>query len=290
MTCIVLFVKLDIVKMLKSPKKFLGEIYDKYCIDTWLRVHKRTTAILGPRYRRKRGLYIEIDLTYRCNLKCINCNRSCRQAPSNEEITVGQIQKFIKESVDNKVKWEKIRVLGGEPTLHQNLLEILGLLLEYKKSSSHDTLIELVSNGCGKKINKVLSVVPEGIEIENTSKTTEYQAFTPFNIAPKDIPRYSVADFSNGCYIPAYCGIGLTRYGYYCCAVAGSIDRVFGFDIARKSIPLPPDLMVDHMEVFCRLCGHFITRYGTCKDEVMSPTWKEAYRKFQEAKPNLSLY
>jgi len=45
-------------------------------------------------------------------------------------MSVEQIQKFINESVDNNVKWERIRVMGGEPTLHPDIFEILNLLLE----------------------------------------------------------------------------------------------------------------------------------------------------------------
>ena len=95
----------------------------------YIRVQKPVTKLFGPQYRRSRK-FIEIEITYRCNLRCINCDRSCRQAPTNEQMSVEQIQKFINESVDNNVKWERIRVMGGEPTLHPDIFEILNLLLE----------------------------------------------------------------------------------------------------------------------------------------------------------------
>jgi len=254
----------------------------------YIRVQKPVTKLFGPQYRRSRK-FIEIDITYRCNLRCNNCDRSCRQAPTNEQMSVEQIQKFIKESVDNNVKWERIRVMGGEPTLHPDIFEILNLLLEYKRNYSPGTRIELCTNGFGKFVNDVLSKVPKEIEVVNTSKESEVQPFYLFNLAPKDSLRYRYADYTNGCQVISVDGMGLTPYGYYPCAVAGGIDRIFGFDIGRKKLPSDDDEMRDQLEVFCKLCGHFRAAKRT-NSELMSPTWKKAYEDYKKRKPKLSLY
>jgi len=257
-------------------------------IYRFIRVQKPITKLFGPKYTRSRK-FIEIDITYRCNLKCINCDRSCRQAPTNEQMTVEQIQKFVKESIDINVNWERIRVMGGEPTLHPDVFEILNLLLEYKKGYSPDTCIQLDTNGFGKKVNDILSRVPKEIEIENSSKESGVLPFDPFNMAPKDSIVYNYADYSNGCQVISVDGIGLTPYGYYPCAVAGSIDRIFGFDIGRKKLPSYDDSMTDQLEVFCKLCGHFRAAKRTNR-EVMSLTWKMAYENYKKRKQKLSLY
>jgi hypothetical protein len=275
----------------KPQKKLVGKIYNKIKrrrIYRFIRVQKPVTKLFRPEYTRSRK-YIEIDITYRCNLKCINCNRSCRQAPTNEQMTVEQIQKFIKESIDNNVNWERIRVMGGEPTLHPNVIEILNLLLEYKKKYSPDTCIELDTNGFGKIVNDVLSKVPKEIEIENTSKKSELQLFYLFNMAPKDSIRYNYADYSSGCQVISVDGFGLTPYGYYPCAAAGGIDRIFGFDIGRKKLPSYEDSMTDQLQTFCKLCGRFHAGKRT-NSELMSPTWKIAYENYKKRKPKLSLY
>ena len=263
--------------------------YSRFYYDSWIRAQKLPTKLFGPRYVRSRS-QIEVDITYRCNLKCFNCNRSCRQAPSTEQMTVEQIQMFIKESIEKNANWEQIKVLGGEPTLHPDLLEILSLLIEYKKYSSSGVHIQLVTNGYGTKVADVLSKIPTDIEIENSMKTSVGNEFLPFNKAPKDFILFKNADFSNGCHIPFVCGIGLTPYGYYPCAVAGGIDRVFGYDIGRKELPSTNDTMVDQLRVFCELCGHFLTARSRTTSEVMSPAWKEAYKRYKMVKPSLSLY
>ncbi len=98
------------------------------------------------------------------------------------------------------------------------------------------------------------------------------------------------ADFSNGCGVTWQCGIGLTPYGYYCCAIAGNIDRVFGFDIGRKEIPHTNDAMMDQLQVCCALCGYFLGWHNVTASEVISPTWEKAYIKYNKVKPSLSLY
>lgn len=256
-----------------SFRKLLGEV--RYLI----RVQKPMTGLLGPKYRRSRNR-IEIDITYECNLMCRNCNRSCRQAPSGDRISIEQIRSFAEQSISRGIQWETIRVLGGEPTLHPDLRLILDILLDYKARHSPRTRIQLVTNGYGGKVQRVLSEVPAGIEVENTAKETNSPDFVPFNLAPVDSRLYRYADFSNGCGIISVCGMGLTPYGYYVCAIAGGIDRVFGFARGRAGLPSPEDSMVDQLNTFCRLCGHF--RYPKqTRAEVISPSWHRAYEKYK---------
>lgn len=76
---------------------------------------------------------VEIDITYKCNLKCLNCNRSCTQAPSKIEMPVADIEAFIDQSVKKNIVWKRIRILGGEPTLHSRIFDIIGLLSAYQR-------------------------------------------------------------------------------------------------------------------------------------------------------------
>ena len=259
-------------------------------VPFYIRVQKPITKILGPKFKRSLKK-IEIDITYRCNLKCANCNRSCTQAPTPEQMTVEQINKFIQESVTKNIRWVQITVLGGEPTLHPELLKILKSLLDYKTNHSPKTTLQLVTNGFGKHAKKVLKDIPKEIEVRNTSKDTLEPLFYPFNLAPKDSPFYIFADYRNGCATMRDCGIGLSPYGYYPCAVAAGIDRIFGFNVGRKQLPKPSDDMNDQLNLLCKLCGHFrsgkarYTRKG-----LMSPSWQEAYTKYQKNRPKMDYY
>jgi hypothetical protein len=201
---------------------------------------------------------------------------------------VGQIAKLVNESVQNEIKWTWIILLGGEPTLHPDLLEILGLLLDYKKKYSPRTNIQLVTNGYGGKVDLILKTIPEGVIIKNTAKESFVQLFTPFNLAPQDKANYKNGTYADGC-INLHCGLGLSMYGYYCCSVAAGIDRVFGFNIGRKQLPAKDDTLQDQMAILCALCGV----YGSFKltnKVLISRTWKTAYDNYVKNREKLTEY
>ena len=264
------------------------------CIDevrilcAFLRIQKPLTWLLGPK-KKHPNRFIEIDITYRCDLHCINCNRSIRQAPTDEQMSVAQIEKFVHESIENTAAWENIRVLGGEPTLHPDVMKIIDLLMEYKHSCAPDAKVQLVTNGFGPNNTAIISKMPKDLIIENSAKVTNTPLFHPFNMAPRDNPRYFFADYRNGCWVTESCGIGLTRYGYYPCAIAGSIDRVMGFNRGIKTLKDAYRTMDEQCDAFCGYCGRFAFS-GATHEECMSVSWKEAYIRYKNKKPVLDLY
>lgn len=262
-----------------------------------LRRKKWITVIFGPKFRPNHNR-IEIDVTYDCNLKCLNCNRSCRLAPSREKISLLQIEKFINESIEAKRKWENITISGGEPLLHSEIDTIIEMLLNYKMNFSPKTRLKLFTNGYGSYVKKAITRLPKKIELINTRKKdisgkNVFSSHISFNLAPVDVTdckdeKHKYLEYSNACFITKRCGIGLTRYGYYPCVIAGGIDRIFGFDIGRKKLPNFSDPMTEECRVLCRYCGHFNSFFPS-KEEV-SPTWKKAYEEYRRKKPRLSLY
>ena len=175
-----------------------------------LRTRKRVTKLLGRQFVRTREL-IEIDLTAAMgNLRCHDCNRSCRQAPDGLELRLEQVREFVDESLARSISWKKIRLLGGEPTLHSEFEEVLYELGRYKFSFPTCRL-EVVTNGFGRTVKRMLLRVPPFFHIENTMKESDVQPqFYAFNLAPADKKGASKIDFTNGCSNIEQCGIGLT--------------------------------------------------------------------------------
>ena len=222
--------------------------------------------------------FVEIDITYKCNLKCINCNRSCTQAPSDIEMPVSMIEDFLRQSVEKQIAWKRIRILGGEPTLHSRFFDIIDLLLNYQSVHNPHVRLVLGTNYYGGKVHQTLKKLPGNILIKSTLKTSRVNLFKPFNIAPVDTWFNRFSDYSCGCRIIADCGLGLTPSGYYMCAIAGGIDRIFHYHLGRSDLPDKSDTMMDQMAAFCRFCGHFGFQWPV-KTEKISPAWKIAYAK-----------
>ncbi|MHA1381068.1 MAG: radical SAM protein [Candidatus Helarchaeota archaeon] len=250
---------------------------------------------------------IEIDITFDCNLKCIACNRSCSKAPSKEDyMCLEQIHRFIEESLKLGKKWELINILGGEPTLHQNFLEIVNLILnEYILKYSPKTVLQITSNGYSKETQKLLKLLPKSKNIVidkgsfKTSNKIEY--FTPFNLAPIDLENFKNKDFSKGCWVTSYCGMGLNKYGYYPCGPAGGMDRIMGYDVGIKSLKeISPKRLKELLVLFCQYCGNYVDydiNYGNfiprCEKKqfiknIISKSWMRIYNRYHKEKPRLS--
>lgn len=268
-------------------EKTLTFIYDLYY---FLRVQKPVSALFGPMYQRSQNL-IELDITYACNLKCFSCNRSCGLAPTDDHLTLEQVRRFIRESIDMNISWKRIRLLGGEPTMHPQLSELVQELKSFREQHCPDVLIELVTNGVGSDCAEILAKLGPDIKVINTSKKSKSNIFLGFNVAPRDLFLYRFADYSCGCWVPEFCGINLSPYGYYCCGAGAGIDRVFGFNVGRKSMPESSDSMRDQMEVLCGYCVHFkATKRRKISREHLSPSWQKALEEYKTRKSNVTCY
>ena len=250
---------------------------------------------------------IIIDLSHCCDLSCPDCNRSCAvdQAPAEEFISLEQVRRFIAESIAAGRQWRRIFLEGGEPTLHPQLVEILAELQRYRQDHAPRCKIDLNSNGYSPRAKRMLGRLPDGFRAKNSAKVHGYQKHhIGFNVAPIDLAEFAGSDYGRGCYIQPIFGLGLTRNGYYPHPICGGIDRVFGFDIGLKKLPVSPADLSEQMRRLCPLCGHFrefrvdrrILNLVTHKDPgnfppgSKSPSWVKAYRDFRLRRPKLDPY
>ncbi len=266
----------------------------------------RRAWLSGPPYRPSHQRII-IDITSACNLGCVDCNRSCSatQAPACEHMTPSQIGKFLAESLDQKRRWRAILIEGGEPTMHPQFEEIVQLLDEYRRSHSPWSWIQINTNGYSESGRRLLARLPAGMDVYSSEKRGPLQEqHCAFNVAPVDLAEHAGADYSQGCFQPAHFGLGLTRHGYYPHPACGAIDRVFGFDIGRKTLPLPDDDLRDQFAQLCGYCGCFRVFNRNFQPEFnmrpsaaeiarrgeITSSWRNAYRRYRQAPPSLTLF
>ncbi len=275
----------DVINILKEAYRATEYAY-LYC-----RSQKLVVKYFGYGYQLSKKK-IELDITYRCNLSCANCNRSVglRQAKSNIDMSLEQIQKFADESRQNEMHWDVIKLLGGEPTMHPQLNEIITIIKSYIDEYSPSTTLELWTNGDGRKVREVLKTLPDFVKVIDSSDTRGAEPlFNSFNLAPVDSKMYKHTDFSHGCSIIEKCGVGLTPYGYYPCAIAGGIDRVFGVNSGSHDLSTAYGEMRGQLNDFCRYCGHFRVSKSS-KNQNKSGTWTVAYHDYKKSKPKLNRY
>lgn len=236
---------------------------------------------------------LEIELTTDCNLKCFNCDMSCTQAPNQDFIQLDQLIKFLQECRNSGKKWHEIRLMGGEPTLHKDIVEICHLFLDYKLTFSPQTRINLLTNGYGSRVNATLFNIPEGINIINGMKLSPAQKFYSVNVAPVDLFEFRTKNikFSRGCKIPGLYGISMTRRGFTACSPGSGIDRVFGFGISITDINSLTEIALrSQLNKLCRYCGYFKqsinsnNHYDLVTSGKISPTWAAAYKKYNSEK------
>lgn len=204
-----------------------------------------------------------------------------------------QIKIFIAESIAEKKRWNRISILGGEPTLHPNFKEIVGLIHnEYIAKHSPETEIRIVSNRFTEKSRKLCEEVKEKyrsvfIAYISTKTENEIETFIPFNDAPTDDKLYTNTDYKKGCSITTVCGLGLNKRGYYACSVASGMDRIMKKDLAITHLKdITKDRLEQQLEEFCKYCGHF--KIGNnhkqnnekFKNKV-SESWKFFYKAYQ---------
>lgn len=71
-----------------------------------------------------RKLYsLEIELTRRCNLECIYCYNSSSRNPGTSDFDFNLLERILREAYEYGIR--SITYLGGEPTLHPAINEII---------------------------------------------------------------------------------------------------------------------------------------------------------------------
>ena len=195
----------------------------------------------------------------------------------------------IPVSEERGIKWEALHILGGEPTMHPNFVEIVTMLEDWFMEHSPDTDLKVITNGVSKKTQKNLMSIPERWRYDNSFKfdrERDTSHFEPFNLAPIDLPQWRGEDFTKGCYITQDSGIGLTPYGYFHCAIAGGIERIVNLGHGFKEMPEHPWQFLEMMKDYCRFCGHYLSdafmerseRIGMdTSPETVSESWQLAY-------------
>lgn len=234
--------------------------------------------------------WLELDITYVCGLGCHNCNRMTGIAPGRpeENITVGQIERLIADSIRLQYPWREWFIVGGEPTMHQELDAIISHIGEYRAAHNAELCLTLATHGHGEHTRRrltELTVAFPWLRVLNSRKEGPiHHDFVAQCLAPIDIdPIWCENHRFEGCSVSGHCGISMNYTGFFPCAVAGAIDRIFGLNRAIPNLAdVSEAVMVEKYQTFCRLCGYY-RPIRENSQTLLSPAWRTALHRYHSS-------
>lgn len=234
---------------------------------------------------------MELDVVDFCNIGCRLCVRGCELKSPNIKrgmLSISDIRKFLEESESCNIKWNKLRIVGGEPTLHPDIIEIIDIINEYKDNHNKECQICFYSNGITEKTKNIIDILRPRVhkmcdtmtigkkQIKKTECSTErYPNFYSPYIRPNDIGLRSAVEIGY-CFVLDGCGLGFSAStGYTICCDVHNLMRLRGDKSEMKTIKdlMDPQKFIDQMIKYCSICGVPLKVYGT----VMSNYWIKVF-------------
>jgi hypothetical protein len=159
---------------------------------------------------------------------------------------ISQIEKFIAQTIDRYHRvlspLESIHLIGGEPLIHPNFLDIYHLIKDRLMDPGYVGRIEIYSNG---KLP-----IPDEIKGITIIASPENKMHGNFYVSPSDA---GLAVFN--CGAPNNCGIAVNAFGYFPCGAGCSIIRLLEIP-NQVYYDFPDDLDVWDFNAVCSHCVH----------------------------------
>ncbi len=192
---------------------------------------------------------VQLEITLRCNHCCANCNRLVGiRTPPDSDMKMKQIEKFIDQTIRRhdrlKIPLESLHLIGGEPLVHPNFIEIYHLIRDRLQMQGYLQRIEVYSNG--------RLPIPEEIKGITMIARPENKMHGNFYVSPKDM-RLSVYN----CEAPNNCGIAVNAFGYFPCGAGCSIVRLLEIP-DQVFYDFPDNLDVWDFNLICPHCVHAV--------------------------------
>ena len=213
---------------------------------------------------------IEMEITLRCNAYCPSCSRHSPYGLYDEasDVTIEQVDRFCAE-VKGHGHIEYIWVMGGEPTLHPELGEIL-----YKLQGLNVTVV-LVSNGIlPMPVYQQGEKLQYGVDLRPPCKGQDHRCML---VAP-----YDTGQELKECPVPKDCGVSWGAYGWYPCGAGGAICRLFDIHHLRSASIPKSEHDFQHRMPMCIKCQAKAKTYMMCRDfgDIKSRSFCEAFQCF----------
>jgi hypothetical protein len=239
-------------------------------------------------YIPNKGNWVEWNLTYRCDLRCVGCNRLPSFQDSTPDMTLEDADEFCRQATE--LDWHPgICIIGGEPTLHPDFLTFVD---RAKNFTGIGRLVQIWSNAYRPGARDLLADAKKKYRLLTINKNTHkpqgsiVQPSLNLFLAPCDFGlRHGPCGWHSS---QVRCGISVDHGGYTICSMGGAIDSILNLGLRTKRLAdlFDEEWAKKQTEALCRVCGHdmeydagLLTECRKINGVMMSKTWEQAVSK-----------
>ncbi len=233
---------------------------------------------------------VELHITYRCNLSCVNCNRFSQiKTPHTEDMTLQDVIDFFTQATE--LNWNPdVLIIGGEPTIHPDFEEIIRIARQFKGPQG---LVQVWTNGRDRDmVNKIRHMYNASVPEETFKEKSRIDfPWDDYYTSPADYGMERHKCWQHGSEI---CGVSVDSGGYMPCAVGGMLDGVLKLGLRTKRLAdlFDNEKNAELTKQMCKHCGaclsqlligddlvkwrEYVTNQKKRFGSFMSPTWYDA--------------
>jgi hypothetical protein len=208
-------------------------------------------------------------------------------------------------------KTSGLRIMGGEPTLHPQLFEMLEILaarIRPKMSWG----INICSNGVGDQVNEVLNkirakytshTIYSDLEMNLSVRFPTEEQFLIIESKKKAMDAYvkrhaniyqavqdvypDLKDYSEDCFVLKNCGYGITPKGIFICSTIPYIATIMKLPGGLDHFPSEEEEK-EQKRMYCKYCAmastrkEFAFKSRKIPQELISPTYERALKAWDD--------
>lgn len=216
---------------------------------------------------------LEIQLMLLCSWRCCSCD-AYSQFPSISWIkrgtmTLAQIEHFVRELKDANGYFGRIRLLGGEPSIHPKFAEMVELL-HSELVPDHVFRLEVITNGAHpEKIDPIRHLVK--VRVSGAADKEKH------HVANMRATPASLGYKGRRCSSPEHCGWSLSYYGYAPCSAGAGIMRLRDLMGQHQRTSLPESVESWDVQQLCDHCYHGLrsedkVKTGASRHDLNTPS------------------
>lgn len=241
---------------------------------------------------------LELQILLNCNWSCHACDQHSNMPAlpfvRRATMSMRQIGHFCREMQQANAYLGRIRIMGGEATIHPRFGDIVALLHDQLVRTNHVGGLEVITNGSHPE--KIEPVKPLLIKVRVSGE----EAKEKHHVANLAATPNSLGYQGKMCNAPWHCGFSLNHYGYFPCSAGAGIARMRDW-MRWQRLELPtegvhktwPDL-----QELCNFCYHGLrpedqVRCGTKLVQLNVPsaeTWEHLGQWLNGKQPEFAVY